>query len=213
MTTDLNNVSNSSPENIVAVPNRTPLTAVNEPLVPYIERYKQFAKAGAEGIIDQCRTLVLAEDELSPKNFTRFCEELKVSTVSSTFRKLKKIGEEADRLKSAGDQVPNSWTTLYHLAKMEREVFDRVLTSGQLHPAMTAQELNFAVSGQKDISVHYIVRIDLDKVTDGIRVEALTKMKEWAASYGVKIDASKPLDALVREWKQQADKSALQTAA
>jgi hypothetical protein len=212
MTTELNNVSNSSPENI-AVPNGTPLSAVNEPLVPYIEQYKQFAKAGANGIIDQCYTLVKAEDDLSKKNFKRFCEELKLSPESSTYRKLKKIGEEADRLKSAGDQVPNSWTTLYQLAKIEREVFDRVLTSGHLYPAMTAQELTVAISGQKEASVHYIVRVDLDKVTDGIRVEALTKMKELAASYGVKIDASKPLDALVKEWKQQGSGSVLQTAA
>jgi hypothetical protein len=211
VTNETNKASNSTLENVV--PNGTPLRAVNEPLVPYIEQYKQFAKVGAEGIIDQCFTLVKAEDDLSKKNFRRFCEELKLSPESSTYRKLKKIGEAADRLKGVADRVPNSWTTLYQLAKLEREVFDRVLTSGQLHPAMTAQELAVAISGQKDISVHYVVRIDLDKVTDGIRIEALSKMKELAASYGAKIDASKPLDALEREWTERADKSVLRTAA
>jgi hypothetical protein len=197
VTYETNNASNSSLETIV--PNGTVLREVNEPLVPYIEQYKQFAKAGAGGIIDQCRTLVLAEDVLSPKNFRIFCEELKLSKESSTYRKLKKIGEESDRLKSVADQIPNSWTTLYQLAKLEREEFDRVLMSGQLHAAMTAQDLTIAISGQKDACLHYFVRIDLDEVTDGIRIEALTKVRELAATYGAKMKSSAPLDELVKQ--------------
>jgi hypothetical protein len=197
----------------VAVPDGTLLSEVNEPLVPYIEQYKQFAKAGTNGVIDQYRTLVLAEEELSKKNFRRFCEELKLSPESSTFRKYKKIGEAADRLKCVADRLPSSWTTLYQLAMLKPEKFDRLLASGQLHPAMTAQELAVAISeGQTEARVHYFVRVDLDKVTDGIRIEALNKMTELAKAYGIEMKSSKPLNSLVEGWKQQGSESTLETA-
>ena len=47
------------------------------------------------GVIEQCRTVVQAEEELAPKYFERFCDKLRIS--SATLRKLKKIGQEADR--------------------------------------------------------------------------------------------------------------------
>jgi hypothetical protein len=212
MTTEPSRASKPQSEN-TAVPDGTPLGEVNEPLVLYLERYKQFAKAGANGVMDLCRTLVLAEEELSPKNFRRFCEELKLSPETSTYRKFRKIGEEADRLKCAEDRLPSSWTTLHQLAMLKPEVFDRLLTSGQLHPAMTAQELTVAISGgQTEARDHYFVRIDLDKVTDDIRIEALNKMTELAATYGVEMKSSKPLNSLVEGWKQQGGEFTLETA-
>src|SRR2546423_5937664 len=84
MTTKRKRPSNPLSENI-AVPNgttianahasdETPLASINEPVVSYIERFKSFGKASAEGIIEQCRTIVLAEDDLAPRYFKRFCD-------------------------------------------------------------------------------------------------------------------------------------------
>jgi hypothetical protein len=186
----------------VPVPNGTRLSEVNEPLVPFIEQYKRFAKAGSEGIIDQCSTLVVAEYDLSPRNFDGFCAELKLQKDSSTFRKLKKIGQEATRLKSVADRIPNSWTTLYQLAKLEAAEFDRLLVSDHLHPAMTVQELTAAISSEPKTVAHYLVRVDLDGLSDAVRVEALNKIKELAANYGAKVKSSDPLKSLLEGWDQ-----------
>src|SRR4051794_38311489 len=86
MTTKRKRPSNPLSENngtIIAnahASDETPLESINEPVVSYIEQFKSFGKSSAEGIIEQCRTIVLAEDNLSPKNFKRFCDELRFST-------------------------------------------------------------------------------------------------------------------------------------
>jgi hypothetical protein len=187
----------------VPVPDGTRLSEVNEPLVPYIEQYKRFAKAGSEGIIDQCSTLVDAEQDLAPKYFDVFCAELKLQKDSSTFRKLKKIGQEANRLKSVADRIPSSWTTLYQLARLEAAEFDRLLVSDHLHPAMTAQELTTAISGEPKAVAHYFLRVDLDELSDGVRVEALNKIRELTANYGAKVKSSEPLKSLLEHWDKQ----------
>jgi hypothetical protein len=172
----------------VAVPDGTPGEPINPAVKFWLKKYRKFGKAGATGFIDQCSTIAFAEEELSSTNFERFCLELKLDITdgvslrlaywafleSPLFRKLKKIGLEADRLKRAGEQIPHSLTMLYHLAKMKKADFDRILATGKLHSAMTVRELRNAISAPR------------------------RKVKKLADDYGAKVKQSKPLSALAK---------------
>jgi hypothetical protein len=193
---------NEVPNNVPAVPNGTVFAAINEPLLPLIQQYRQFSKAGAVGIIDQCRTLVFAKNELSPNNFKRFCEAIKVVEKSSTFKKLCAIGEVADRFHAVIDRVPNTWTTLYQLAKLTVEEFDRLVTSGVLHASMTADELNAAITNDKDHQAKYTLVVDLTTLNEGVRVEAFNKMREAASMFGAKVKPNKTLLPLIPGWSE-----------
>lgn len=203
--------TNEMPNNVPSVPNGT-VFGVNEPLAPLIEQYRQFAKAGAVGIIDQCRTLVYAKNELSPNNFKRFCEAIKVIEKSSTFKKLCAIGEAADRFHAVIDRVPNTWTTLYQLATLAVEEFDRLVTSRVLHASMTADELNAAVKKDKEHQLKYMLVVDLTSLKDGERLEAFNKMNETALMFGAVVKPNKTLKPLIPGWSEN-DKSQTKQAA
>src|ERR1035437_213185 len=194
--------TNEVPNNVPSAPNGTLFAAINEPLMPLIERYRQFAKAGAVGIIDQCRTLVFAKNELSPNNFKRFCEAIKVVEKSSTFKKICAIGDVADRFHAVIDRVPNTWTTLYQLAKLTVEEFDRLVTSGVLHASMTADELNAAIKNEKDHQAKYTVLVDLTSLSDCVRLEAFNKMWETVSLFGAKVKPNKTLLPLIPGWSE-----------
>ncbi len=204
----INKTMNEMPHSVSNVPFGTAMASINEPLVPLIEQYRQFAKAGAAGIVDQCRTLVFAENELSKNNFKRFCEAVKVSEGSSTFRKLKVIGEVADRFQSVIDRVPNTWTTLYQLAKLTVEEFDRLVATGVLCASMTADDLKAALGKQKDPVPKYTVLVDLTSLNDGARVEAFNKMREVASLFGAVLRPNGTLLPLIPGWSENDEQLA-----
>jgi hypothetical protein len=69
--------------------------------------------------------------------------------MSSTVRKLIRIGRVSPRLKRHLDRLPNAWTTLYELAKLKSDQFERLLASDALHPLATWEELKVAL-GRRD---------------------------------------------------------------
>jgi hypothetical protein len=196
--------------------NGTDLNGINEPVLPYINKYKGFAKAGAEGVIEQCRMLVGAEDVLGKRYFKMFCDEINLDPKSSTFRKLKAIGDKAHRLIVAVDKMPNSWTTLYELARLDADVFDRLVTSDILRPSTTAAEIQTALRGPKSKqagatggltskaeTTQTFFRVHLTPLVDGSQFEFLTAVKEVADKHGVTIELPKPLQKLLEKHLQK----------
>ena len=63
----------------------------------------------------------------------------------TTARKLKEIGEKLTRFQPYLDKLPNTWTTIYVLAKMDDHEFQRVANSGVLHPFVTLKAIEDVV--------------------------------------------------------------------
>lgn len=55
----------------------------------------------------------------------------------ATLSKLQAIGVCADALKIHVGALPNSWTTMYHLARLTPEKLSECVASGQIHQGMT----------------------------------------------------------------------------
>jgi hypothetical protein len=120
------------------VPNGT--TVFSPEAVKYIEQYRSFARQTANAIINLGLTLIEAEDKLNPVDFKLFCDEVSVPKDGSVYKKLRVIGGSAKRLLLCADRLPNTWTTIYKLASVTPDQFERVADS--LNPFITAKEVD-----------------------------------------------------------------------
>jgi hypothetical protein len=105
-----------------------------------VQRYYSFAKKSAENIIKLAETLVEAKDKLSDTELQKFCNDVGLQYEGSTYKKLMKIGAEASRFEPFVERMPNNWTTLYKLAKLDKGAFDLVANDNRFTTTMTASE-------------------------------------------------------------------------
>jgi hypothetical protein len=168
----------------------------------FVSEYVRFTKLAAEQVVRKCKVLAEAEMTLPPNDFAKFCEKTNLKQKSSTFRKYRKIGQEADRLLAVADRLPADWTTLYLLARLDRPEFDELVTSDALHADITASELSRARS--KDPATDKcIFRVDVTSLLDGERAELFREIKEAADRYGA-VMSGLP-DHLVADCEVEAD--------
>jgi hypothetical protein len=106
-----------------------------------------FAKKTAESIIKLAVTLVEAEHTLLAKEMFDFCDKVGLQHDSSNYRKLMKIGQEASRFEPFLDRLPSSWTSLYKLAKLEKDQFDHLTQDQRFTRTMTAADIDGIVHG------------------------------------------------------------------
>ena len=99
-----------------------------------VDRYRKAVKASSKNILDIAKTIYQVEKELGVIYKDAFYQTVELDPKGSTVRKLKKIGEEFTRFQPFLDKLPNTWTTLYELASMDKEDFARVVDAGVLHP-------------------------------------------------------------------------------
>lgn len=107
----------------------------------YVERYRHYAKNTVESILKLSETVLEAEAKLSRLEIMIFCQEVGIEHNGPTFRKLRKIGQQASRFLPVIDRVPNSWTTVYELAKLENDKFATLVDSQALTATATMKEL------------------------------------------------------------------------
>ena len=109
-------------------------------ILAFVDRYQTFLRITAEAILSLAETVVEAETELNGVDFLIFCENVGLVKGSPTYSKLKQIGERSDRFRPFVDRLPNSWTTIYKLAKLQPDQFARV--SATLTPFITSREID-----------------------------------------------------------------------
>ncbi len=93
----------------------------------YVDRYNTFLCKSADAFIGLGETLVEAKEGLKKDEFKVFLEKTGLNNSKSTYSKLLKIGENAPRLRPYVNNLPQSWTTLYALSKLEADQFEKVV--------------------------------------------------------------------------------------
>ena len=109
------------------------------------EQYRKFAKASGEDILGLAETVYIANRELNLRFLEEFYQEVGLDPKGTTARKLKEIGEKLTRFQPYLEKLPNTWTTIYVLAKMDDHEFQRVANSGVLHPFVTLKAIEDVV--------------------------------------------------------------------
>jgi len=160
-------------------------------IIAHAKRYRSFEKEGAENTIMQGQEVAEVNDNFSKTDLAEFCEQVKLPKESSKFRKFLKIGRQAARLRQVVDMLPNCWTTLYMLAKLNADEFDRLVTSGQLHVSMTAADIESATSAAGPTTVKKcVLRIDVSDLGDGEKVDFFHELTAVTRKYGVRVVGS-----------------------
>ena len=163
----------------------------------FVERYRSSARKTAESVIELATTLVEAEQTLDQFELREFFREVRIEPKSPVYKKLKVIAEKATRFDAHMQRLPGAWTTLYKLAALPANDFDRLAQTDALSPHMTAPEidaaLNRSVLTRKKQRKSFNVFFDLSSASDALCAQFYDKVKRFAAELGIRIKVSDDL--------------------
>jgi hypothetical protein len=155
----------------------------------FIKGYFEFTKDAADIYVRKCQLVLEAEENLPPEAVQRFYDRIRLPRNSATYRKVRKIAEAGDRLLKVADRLPDSWTTIYQLAKLEPHVFDELVKNEELHPGMTAAELRTVTEKppENEEKEQFILIINGSVLSRGEQIQMYREVKEVADNYGATI--------------------------
>jgi hypothetical protein len=179
----------------------TPLT------MTYIERYRSFARKTAESVIELARTLVEAEETLDQLQLREFFREACIEPNSPVYKKMKVIAEKSTRFDNHMQRLPSAWTTLYKLAALPANDFDRLAQTDAISPHMTAHEidaaLNRPVLPRKKQRGSFNAFFDLSSASDALRAAFYDEVKRFAAALSISVKISDDLHDDIETAKQR----------
>ena len=112
----------------------------NEPTVEtLVTEFRTYGKAAAKQVILRCKTVAIAKARLGYSGFQEFCRLVRLEPKSSTCRKYKLIGAEADWLQPIAAHLPGDWTTIYDVVNLGQTKAKELIELGTLHPQVTAK--------------------------------------------------------------------------
>lgn len=96
------------------------------PVGKLVERFRAAWKRTAEEVIELGSIINEAHAELGEKRLEEFYKGIGLEMDGSTASKLRTIADNSNRFQPVIEMLPNNWTTLYELAKLEPNDFDSV---------------------------------------------------------------------------------------
>lgn len=119
----------------------TSIEVKDELVLGYITSFKTAFSKTAKSILDIGRVVVEAKNKLSKDQYKVFAFQIGFETTSPTLLKLIKIGERYDDLITRVDLLPASWTTLYDIAQLPAEQFEKCVDDGLIQPNVLGKEI------------------------------------------------------------------------
>lgn len=154
----------------------------------FVQGYYEFTKDAADIYVRKCQLVLEAEKDLPAEAVQQFFDRIRLPRNSATYRKVRKIAEAGDRLLKVAERLPDSWTTLYELAKLQPHEFDELVQDDVLHPGMTAADLR-AVTKKSPEKEKFIITIEGATLSKGQQLQLYREVKEVADNYGATISA------------------------
>jgi len=102
-----------------------------------VNRYRTIGKRSVRAILDMGVLFRQAHEGLEKADLEEFYREINLPPKGSTGKKYKAIGAKASLLEAHIELLPNDWTTIYELALLEKDQFDRLVRDNILHPDVT----------------------------------------------------------------------------
>jgi len=160
--------------------------AINPKIEEYASQYRLCIKKTAASILELACVVGEAKKDLSYEEFIKFRLSIGAPPSKDSYiKKLLKIGNSSSRLSSVSDSLPPNYTTLYELAKMPSDSFQKVRNDGVLSPDMTAKTLS--------------PYLDKTESSNALANEAVLVFKNVAPTQ--RIDALKNLQELCNKFK------------
>lgn len=155
-----------------------------------IEKFQQETKSAVLHTLNMCETVYemhmkVKNKELSKEDLQYFCLNVRLDQNGSTYRKYIRIAQHADQFRQYLDKLPAAYSVLYEITTLEPNLFEAMLTSGEISNETTLHELKKLV-GKNHISgsnglVSFTVCLDPNKVTDETKTllqQAISLLKD-----------------------------------
>jgi hypothetical protein len=161
-------------------------------VIELVKEYHSLVKASGENILDLGKTIYVVETELNQRYREDFYHQVGLDPKSSTVRKLKAIGEKHMRFMPFLGRLPTSWTTLYALARMSDEEFQRIVEADVLSPFVSLKAIEAVIPKTSSKSGSgFLISVDLSKVTGfGMQRDFIRKLKELVDAYQLELATS-----------------------
>jgi len=157
-----------------------------------VKQYKALAKASSENILELAKTIHTVEKELNERYKLEFYSQVGLDAKGSTVRKLKVIGEKSPRFIPYLEKLPNTWTTIYALAKMGDHDFQKVVDAGVMSPFATMKDIEAVVA--KPCSkepTHFRISVDVSKVAETAKQrEFVRRLKQLVDEFHLDLSTS-----------------------
>lgn len=172
-------------QDIITLDRNAASIIVNEKRIThYVDRYRTFARNTAENIIGLGQTVAEASDTLTGAELNEFCDQVGIEPNGSTFRKLRKIGAQAERLSAHMSILPNNWTTVYALAHMDKDQFNQIVESSTLSPTVSMKDISQVLKGEKVVKDKLSISISVDVVSPEQAFQLEQVCKDIITNYG-----------------------------
>lgn len=184
---------------VAVVQNGTAL--VTPQIEQYVVRYTSFLKKTAEAILGLAQTLAEAKKELNGVDFHIFCDRIGTREESPTYKKLLKIADNAARFHPYVDRLPNTWTTIYKLARLPSEKFERV--SANLTPFISAREIDEIVGDQREPRQpdHYDIKLSFEDLPPERKAKIYQELDRLKSEYSFKVQETMSFKEELKSFK------------
>jgi hypothetical protein len=160
------------------------VATAEEQVMHYVSLCRTFARNTAENIIRLGQTVMDASIKLTGSQLDQFLVHVGIDKNGSTYRKLRIIGEQADRFLNVLDHLPNNWTTVYALAKMERSDFDRLVEVKALSPTSTMGMIKSVLATKKEEANQLVLSISIPSETPEHAFQLEQEVKALVEEFG-----------------------------
>ncbi len=112
----------------------------------FIKNYQLATKNAIEQILNMGTAVkevyeLSKSGELNVYDLNYFCMNVGISQKSSTFRKYKAIGENADKFRLYMDRLPSAFSTLYEIATLDADTFEEIFINGYNCQGLTLKQI------------------------------------------------------------------------
>jgi hypothetical protein len=112
----------------------------------FVQRYQKYTQNALENILCMGEAVFeiyhkVKSNELDNSDLEYFCQSVHLNPKSSTFRKYKAIGENAQKFRDHLNVMPNSFSVLYELATLDGDIFEVLISDNQIHNKLTLADI------------------------------------------------------------------------
>jgi hypothetical protein len=140
-------------KNSLVTPQKQLTTCTNKAIADeFVKRYRVHTQNALENILCMGEAVYeiyrkVKSAELDKSDLEYFCQTVHLDPRSSTFRKYKAIGENANRFRQYLDKLPSTFSVLYELATLDADEFERYVVRTKFSKNITLDELKRIING------------------------------------------------------------------
>jgi len=162
-------------------------TTTTVDLTPFVNRFITAYKKSAINVIELATVIGETYATLNEDQFKDFCKKIGYTNRSAYVSKMKTIYGNLGRFKDVMKDLPGNYTTIYDLARMPLEDFEKLVADGSVKPTMKAPKVAKEVT-QKTPATTCVVKVSWNTMST-IGLMALQRLLTgFDTQYGCKIE-------------------------